>query len=375
MRVLLSTTSGAGHFRPLLPLARALQRAGHDLACAAPREAAGMVEREGLRHLPFDGVPPDEPERVDAFSRAPGLPRAEGRQLVGSVVFGRLNTTYALPGAHAAVAAFSPDLVLHESAELAVRIAAEAVGVRSVAVHPVLAMDAFPAAVAAGTAALRAALGLDPDARGRSIVEGPTVSWFPRSFDVPEAPAHVRRFRDPGGPVPGPLAQRSLVHVTLGTEAPGLPFFATVVREVVSGAAAAGLPVVVAVGRPVDTAVLAGVTGDVTVETWVDQAQLLPRTRVVVTHAGAGTTSNALAAGVPIVAVPLFADQPDNAERIEATGCGRRVAPVATDVADAVRALADGAPPEGCVRMAREQAALPPAGDAVPWLEELAANR
>lgn len=55
MRVLLSSTAGAGHFRPLLPFAWALQRAGHDLACAAPAEAALMVEREGLRHLPSTG--------------------------------------------------------------------------------------------------------------------------------------------------------------------------------------------------------------------------------------------------------------------------------------------------------------------------------
>ena len=47
MRVLLSTTSGAGHFRPLLPVARALADAGHEIACAAPEEARAMVEREG----------------------------------------------------------------------------------------------------------------------------------------------------------------------------------------------------------------------------------------------------------------------------------------------------------------------------------------
>lgn len=97
MRVLLSSTSGAGHFRPLLPFARALQRAGHDLACAAPAEAAPMVEREGLRHLPLDGVPGDHPDRLAVLGSVPTLPPDEARFLFGSVIFGRLNTTWRFP--------------------------------------------------------------------------------------------------------------------------------------------------------------------------------------------------------------------------------------------------------------------------------------
>ena len=372
MRVLLSTTSGAGHFRPLLPLARALRRAGHELACAAPREATAMVEREGLRHLPFDGVAPDHPDRVATFSRAPGLPPEEARRLVGSVVFGRLNTSHALPGARAAVEAFRPDVVVHESAEVAVQIAAEVAGIASVAVHPVLALESFASAMASGVAPIRESLGLDPDETGRLLVDGPAVSWFPPSFDVPDAPQHIRRFRDPDLPGPGPLEERSLVHVTLGSEAPGLPFFAPVLTEAVTGAVRAGLPVVVATGRPLDPGLRAELPADVTIETWVDQPALLRRTRVVVSHAGAGTTINALATGVPMVAVPLFADQPDNADRIAATGCGRRVTPARTEIEDAVRALADGPPPSSSVRIAEEMATLPPADDAVPWIEELA---
>lgn len=372
MRVLLSTTSGAGHFRPLLPLARALQRAGHDLACAAPREAAGMVEAEGLRHLPFDGVPPDHPDRVDAFSRAPGMPPEEATRLVGSVVFGRLNTTYALPGAQAAVAGFAPHLVLHESAELGARIAAEVAGVPVVAVHPTLWRRDFATAAATGVAGLRTELALDPDEDARSLLDGPAVSWFPPSFDQADAPAHVRRHRDADLPPPAPVAERTLVHVTLGSEAPGLPFFVPVLQQVVAGAARAGLPVLVAAGRELDPDVLGDVDGDVRVVPWVDQADVLRQARVVVCHAGAGTTLAALAAQVPLVAVPLFADQPENAARIEATGCGRRTAAVADEVAAAVRELAEGPVPAGCVSVGEELRGLTPADAAVPWLEELA---
>ena len=372
MRVLLSTTSGAGHFRPLLPLARALVRAGHEVACAAPVEARPMVEREGLRHLPFDGVPPDDPERGEVFSRAPTLPPHERKLLVGSVVFGRLNTTAALPGAREAVGHFAPDVVVHESAEVAVRLAAEAVGVPVVQVHPTLSVAEFALGISSGVADLRASLGLPPDEGGRTMLNGHALSWFPRSFDVPHAPAQVRRFRDGDLPPPTPVEERSLVYVTLGSEAPNLPFFVPALQQVVAGAVQAGLPVVVAAGRELGPDVLAGVDGDVRVEGWVDQAQVLRQARVVVCHAGAGTTLGALAAQVPVVAVPLFADQPDNAERVEAAGCGRRVSPAADEVGAAARALADGSLPEGTVRVGRELAGLPPIDDAVPWLESLA---
>lgn len=371
MRVLLSTTSGAGHFRPLLPIVRALLRAGHELACAAPPEAADMVRREGLQHLPFDGVPPDHAERIAAFSQAPSMTHAEAIHLVGSVVFGRLNTSHALPGAQRAVRDFAPDLVLHEAAEVATRIAAELVGVPSVAVHPALMIRTFPEAIAAGVSELRASLGLDPDESGSSLIDGPGISWFPPSFDLPDAPHQLRRFRDAAIPLPSALEDRSQIYVTLGSEAPGLPFFVPVLQQAVAGAARAGLPVVVATGRQLEPEVLAGIAGDIRPQPWVDQSEVLRRTRVVVCHAGAGTTLAALAAQVPVVAIPLFADQPDNADRLQETGCGIRVAPVADQIAEAVNGLL-GEVPDATRRMCREMADLPPAEDAVPWLESQA---
>lgn len=68
--------------------------------------------------------------------------------------------------------------------------------------------------------------------------------------------------------------------------------------------------------------------------------------------------------------MPLFADQPDNAERIEAAGCGRRVSPTAAEVAAAVQDLL-GELPDGTERVGGELAELPPAAQAVPSLESL----
>jgi UDP:flavonoid glycosyltransferase YjiC (YdhE family) len=372
MRVLLSTTSGAGHFRPLLPFARALERAGHEVACAAPAEAAAMVEREGLRHLPFDGVPGDHPDRLAVMAQLPVLPQHEAEELMGREVFGRLNTSFALPGAQAAVASFAPDLVLHDGAEQAARFAAEAAGLPVVAVNPSLAHPAYVESSARGTAGIRASLGLPADPDGQRQLHAPTLSLFPAVFDRPSAAElDLRRHRDAGLPPAG--SRRELVYVTLGSEARSLPFFAPVLRDAVAGAVTAGLPVVVSTGGETDPGLLDDIDGDVTVEAWVDQAELLTRTAAVVHHGGSGTTLGALAAGVPMVVVPLFADQPYNAERVEATGCGVRADPgpgLADRVAAGVRAVVAEVP-AGSAEMAAAVAALPVADEAVAWLEGL----
>jgi UDP:flavonoid glycosyltransferase YjiC (YdhE family) len=54
-------------------------------------------------------------------------------------------------------------------------------------------------------------------------------------------------------------------------------------------------------------------------------ARVLDHADLVVCHGGSGTTLAALAAGVPLVIVPLFADQFENARRIATARAGRVV--------------------------------------------------
>jgi MGT family glycosyltransferase len=56
------------------------------------------------------------------------------------------------------------------------------------------------------------------------------------------------------------------------------------------------------------------------------QPALLPLVDVVITHAGNNTTTECLHFGKPMVALPLFWDQYDNAQRVDETGFGARLA-------------------------------------------------
>jgi UDP:flavonoid glycosyltransferase YjiC (YdhE family) len=66
---------------------------------------------------------------------------------------------------------------------------------------------------------------------------------------------------------------------------------------------------------------------------------LLPRCAGIVHHGGIGTTSQALAAGVPQLVQPFSHDQPDNASRVRKLGCGDWIWPDELTPANLARKL------------------------------------
>jgi MGT family glycosyltransferase len=82
---------------------------------------------------------------------------------------------------------------------------------------------------------------------------------------------------------------------------------------------------------------------NVTVVERAPHREVLRHASAVVTHAGHGTVLKALAAGVPVVALPLGRDQLDNAARVSHHGAGLRLKPKASAeaIARAVRRVID----------------------------------
>jgi MGT family glycosyltransferase len=110
----------------------------------------------------------------------------------------------------------------------------------------------------------------------------------------------------------------------------------------------------------------------------VAHSALFPRCHLVVSHGGSGTVIDALAAGVPQVVLPMGADQPGNAARVEALGAGVVVDPLRAtpeEIAAAARAaLEDPSYRAAAERVRREVLALPDSGHAVALLERLSAG-
>ncbi len=324
MRILVATTAGAGHFGPMVPFARALERSGHQVLVAAPASFAASVERAGFTFWPCPDL--DPAELAEVHRRMFAEPPERRNEAFVTLGVGPAARSI-MPGLLGALDEWRPDAILREVGELGSAIAGELRGVRMT--QMLIGLDKFvgftvPLA-ARGLADYRESLGLPPDADGSYLFRQPSLSLLPPSFEEPGGPV-VHRFR---GPVEAPAAldwagEAPLVYATFGTVAGGVPFAAATFRTVVD--AVADLPVRLLVttgdgGEPGEWTVPANVR----VTTWMPQRDVLAVASAMVCHGGTGTVLGGLAAGVPMVVVPQFADQPDNADRIAAVGAGLAV--------------------------------------------------
>ena len=386
MRALFSSTRGAGHFNPLVPFARAFERAGHQVLFAGPPELAGPAEGAGFDFQPFD--PPPEDELGAIWARVPELPPEEANQVVVGEIFGRLNTTAAIPGLRALFDAWGPDAVLHDPNEYGSALVAESRGIAHVRVANGLASTEELSLGMSGPAvdAIRRAEGLPPDPSAERLRGSPFLTVFPATLDEGAQP-DTHRFHDPDWDVPARelpdwwtgREDEPLVYVTFGSVAgslvQALPAYAMALEAV------ADLPVrvLLTVGRELDLDVLPQVPGNVRVERWVPQQDVLGHAAAAVVHGGSGSTLGAIAAGLPLVVVPLFADQPRNARRVAEVGAGLSVEPDRQDVGaaiaplrDAIRAVLDEPLYTARARELADELRVEPTVDAaVPLLERL----
>ena len=78
---------------------------------------------------------------------------------------------------------------------------------------------------------------------------------------------------------------------------------------------------------------------NMTGEEFLPQASILPQVELVITHGGNNTVTECLHFGKPMVLLPLFWDQYDNAQRIDETGFGTRLDTYAHEPAELVEAI------------------------------------
>lgn len=388
MRVLVSTTAGAGHFGPSLPFARACVAAGHEVAVAAPKSFAAQVDAAGLEHRPFDDAPPEALGRV--FGEVPSMSFDDANELVVREVFGRLDAQAALPGLLETIDRWRPDVVLRDPVELGSLAAAEAASIPHVQVAIGMATTASYVAshLESPLRELDALAGLQDGAAARAMRSAPTLTTVPALLDdagpVDLPTAGVHRFRDTSpdssrGALPEPWGSPSdpLVYVSFGSVAAGVAGFESVYAEIASALADQPFRVLLTTGEGVDPVALAPLPANIHVERWWPQAEVMPHCAAVLGHGGFGTTMAALAAGVPQVIAPLFSfDQRINAEHVAALGAGLHLegGPAGLVAAPGAlrRLVREPSFGEAARSVAGTMATLPPVEDAVALLEHLA---
>ncbi len=382
MRIAFAANPALGHLLPLVPLAQAARDAGHDVRVVGGRSLAAACRDAGLVHVVAG--PPDLPS---VFARVPEREGLAGKRLAAVIwrhAFAGIIAGEMADGVLALARDWRPDLVVHEDSEQGSWIAAEALGVPSIALQATAWRGTRYRLSDEPLNALRVRLGLDEDpGLGR---------WHRFGFLATRPPSLV----DPADPMPaGTRPVRPTAPDAAGGEEPAWPGSSggTRPRVVVTmgtvlagrhGAMAAILDgleqldadIVALTGHDLDPAELGPRRATTRVVRYIPVSALLREASLLVFHAGSGTMLAGLAAGVPLVLLPVNADQPDNAERCVAAGVARALGPEARSAADvrdaAAAVLGDAAYGAAAVRLRGEIAAMPEPREVLPVLEALA---
>lgn len=324
MRVLAACSlGGASHLQTLLSLLDAARERGDDTLVIAPAGLAEMVGRSGH---PFQaGGEPPESVVAAIREQLPILPAEEASVLGNRELFGRLATDAMMPAMEQTFTEWRPQFVLRDPCEYASAVVALRNGVPFTTVAIGLA-DVEWGAIDVATPEL--------ENREPGIVDAlrraPYVSRFPPSLDDSAFP-DTRRFHmalpAPASPIPDWWngTDAPLIYASLGTVFGHMTRAPATYRMLMRALTPVNARIILTVGQALDPAELDPVPNHIHVERWVDQGDVFDDADLVVCHGGSGTAFGALAAGVPLIVVPMFADQSVNGRRIEKFGAGMMV--------------------------------------------------
>jgi MGT family glycosyltransferase len=409
---------GGGETPPILSLVRALAARGHDVTVLADDVLGADVEDAGATWVPWATAPnkpsysPDEDLARDWEAKTP---LGAFKRFRDGIAFGPA-ARYARD-TRAEITRRRPDVVVNPTLMFGGQVAAEAAGIPHALlltcsyVVPGTGVPPYGSGwVPPRTAAQRLRLKMMDKialrlwATGRDALNAareehhlpPVAHPFDQvhaadrflvltseafDFPIPDPPANVRhvgpRLDDPAwaGDWTPPAGDDPLVLVGLSST---YMEQGDLLRRIVAALGALPVRALVTLGPALEPDALgADLPANVTVVASAPHARVLEHAALVVTHAGHGTIIKSLAAGVPVVALPMGRDQPDNAARLTAAGAGVRLKPsakVETIRAAVADVLATGAYAAAARRLAAAIAIENETDRAVAELEALAAR-
>jgi MGT family glycosyltransferase len=355
-----------GHLNPMTALARKLQSRGHEVVFIGVPDIEPVVRAADLDLVPFceNEYPPSsvaksygavadlhglDVVRYTARELTPGLVKAALEQLPGKIAEAGVNalildTAYRsleLVPMHLRLPYVQIWNILHldfsGSTPLALyswphETSAEALA-RNVAGLQIVREIRGPMMPIAQSYAERNGLEIDWSNPAATISKLAVITQTPKEFDFPirhlppqfhyAGPFHDNEGREP---VPFPwekLTQKPLIYASMGTLVNGQKNVYRTILEAVGQFP--GMQVVLSVGRNLNPGDLERIPPNTIVVRIAPQIELLKRAALCITHAGLNTALEALAQGVPMVAIPIGYDQPGVAARIAYHGVGEFV--------------------------------------------------
>jgi MGT family glycosyltransferase len=353
-RVLIYTCPGSGHVYPPIATAITLRDRGHEVVVRTASASVEAIQRLGLAAAAID-------PRIEAIALEDWKARTSIGALISACETFVKRARYEVPDMQAAIEAERPDLIWVDTNATGAATAAEASGVPWAHYmphpHPAPArgVPVFGPGFAPSTSQLarlrdnamtalkplafrsfmrnhnsrRSALGLPAFNGIEDLYGAPLLIQFSAEpFEYArEWPANVRlvgpALWEPPASEPQWLTieQRPIVLVTASTE---FQDDAKLIRVALEAFAKEPYAIIAttAAHDPKDF----DVPANARVERRLPHRPILHRAAAVISHGGMGTTQKALAAGVPVCAVPFMRDQFEVARRVEHCGAGTLLA-------------------------------------------------
>jgi MGT family glycosyltransferase len=356
----------SGHLNPMTTLGRELARRGHRVTLVARPDGESKTRSAGLGFAAIGGG--EFPAgAIAAQARTLGEMRAR-EALRYTIEMMRLGAEVTLRDLPAVVRDEGIDALLVDQVNPAAGTVAEIIGLPFAKVCNALALNRDPNCPPAVlpwkfrpgpigrmrnwlgnwflhrvTAPVRDAInehrirhGLAPRVGEENPIHLAEIAQQPAFFDFPRTRHDPRlHFTGPwhgpasGADIPFPwerLDGRPVVYASLGTLQNRLAGMFVTIAEAV---APLGVQLVISLGSADQDAeaVAARCPGTPIVVPMAPQLALLDRAALAITHAGLNTVLEAIARGVPMVAIPITNDQPGVARRLEWLGLGEVVLP------------------------------------------------
>ena len=341
-RLLFSVLGGQGHVTPTLPLVGELTRRGHHVDYACGPEFADPVATAGAERVALPGLPPFHP---------PANVGAEIVALWFRHFFAANAATFPVLLEHCRD--HRPDAVVYDATNWPARLVAGKLDIPAVRTVPHLAandsyrgvdqaltaglddhptMTAFARDVAAFADEHHVELDI---AATMDVTEALNLVFVPRAFQ-PAGDSFDDRFRflgpvlgeRTGEPPWAPLdPQRPLLYISLGSIFTNhLEFYRTCLQAFDDDRRQVAMTTG---GTDPDT--LGPRPATVDVRPWFPQLQVLAHAHGFISHAGMGSTMEALYYGVPLLTLPQMPEQVVNADRVSELGLGYRLDPSSLD--------------------------------------------
>jgi UDP:flavonoid glycosyltransferase YjiC (YdhE family) len=329
-RFLFTVQPGYGHLYPLVPLVQAAQRAGHEVLIATSAAMCPAVVAAGLPCAPA-GMDWLLSEERRAFPEMADLPFGDKHfRLQLTHVFRDVTARRMVPDLLDLCRSWQPDVIVRDDQELGGLIAAELLGIPH-AVAGVLWL--YPPELRTLVSDAVATLLADYSLTGMPPLEcayryltlaSMPPGWVGPGEQVPSTTHALRPVPFYGAATAGlphwldDLPPQPTVHANLGTIIPRVTDLGQSLLEAFHDAP---YNLIMSVGSGHDPVASQSQPPNIRVIDHIPYG-LLERCDAAIVHAGYGSAMSAITSGVPMVLLPVAADQPRNARRCEELGIG-----------------------------------------------------